>query len=97
MRVDDECGLACVVQAARRRIDDVTLVSGAAPLRIALERGVRCPFGIYLVFSFNRPVIFPSFSPGIASSLLVPGTNRHGLRQAAGLMLVKDMQRHPAL
>jgi len=36
MRVDDECGLACVVPAARRRIDDVTLVSGAAPLRIVL-------------------------------------------------------------
>lgn len=70
MRVDDECGLACVVRAARRRTDDVTLVSGAAPLQGILERGVRCPFGIYLIFSFNRPVIFPSFSPGIASPIV---------------------------
>lgn len=97
MRVDDECGLACVVRVARRRIDDVTLVLDAAPLRIALERGVRCPFGIYLVFSFTPSKISPSFSPGIASPLLVHGTNRPSLRQAAGLMLVKDMRRRPAL
>jgi hypothetical protein len=70
MRVDDEGGLACVVRAAGRRIDDVTLVSGAAPIRIALERGVRCPFGIYLVLSFNRPEIVPLFSPGIASPVV---------------------------
>jgi len=31
-------------------------------------------FGIYVVFSFNRPVIFPSFSPGIASPIVLPGT-----------------------
>jgi hypothetical protein len=61
MRVDDECGLACVVRAAGRRIDDVTLVSGAAPLRIALWRGVRCPFWdlsrLFLQPSGDLPVI----------------------------------------
>ena len=72
MRVDDECGLACVVRAARRRIDDVTLVSGAAPLRAGLERGVRCPFWDLSRLSFTRPMIFPSFSPGIVSPLVVP-------------------------
>ena len=72
MRVDGECGLACVVRAARRRIDDLTLVSGAAPLRAGLERGVRCPFWDLSRLSFTRPMIFPSFSPGIASPLLVP-------------------------
>ena len=61
MRVDDGCGLACVVRAARRRIDDVTLVSGAAPLRIGLQRGVRCPFWdlsrLFLQPSGDLPVI----------------------------------------
>src|SRR5918998_3902578 len=61
MRVDDEWGLACVVRAARRRIDDVTFVSGAAPLRIGFQRGVRCPFWdlsrLFLQPSGDLPVI----------------------------------------
>jgi hypothetical protein len=30
-------GLACFVDAARRRTDDLALVSGAAPLRVSLS------------------------------------------------------------
>lgn len=57
--------------AARRRIDDLTPVPGAAPLRASLERGVGVPFWDLSRLSFTRPIIFPSFSPGIASLLLV--------------------------
>jgi hypothetical protein len=96
MRVDDECGLACVVRAARRRTDDVILVAGAAPLRVALEQGVSCPF-----WDLSRLVLQPSGDlPVILSwDCFISPRTRHKptQRQAAGLMLVKDRQRRPAL
>ena len=37
----------------------------------AFQQGVRGPFWDFSLLSFTRPILFPSFSPGIVSPFLV--------------------------
>ena len=100
MRVDDECRLACVVRVARRRIDDLALVSGAAPLRAGVERGVRCPF-----WDFSRLFLHPFDDLPVilswdcfTSRLALAGTETDPCRrQAAGPLIVRDMRQCVAI